>query len=149
MQPIRQSPVTLLCMILLAGTSSYATADEHRHEMHDGGHAWHGHFHDRDIQYWQSGHWRHGNHGGHLGWWWTLGGLWYFYPEPVYPYPDPYRPPVVVVQEPPVSQPAPPVEVSPGPVQQYWYYCTPLQEYYPYVPTCPVEWKAVPAKPPR
>src|SRR5262245_53306214 len=36
---------------------------------------------------WRHGHWWHGNHHGRIGWWWFAGGLWYWYPEPVYPYP--------------------------------------------------------------
>jgi hypothetical protein len=67
-----------------------------------------------------------------------VGGLWYFYPEPVYPYPDPYIPSVVVVQSPPATAATP----------QYWYYCEATQNYYPYTPTCPNGWKMVPAAPP-
>lgn len=36
---------------------------------------------------WRRGHWFHGDHGGHVGWWWVVGIDWYFYPRPVYPYP--------------------------------------------------------------
>src|SRR5690349_13141375 len=70
-------------------------------------HRWHGGFHHRDIDYWHHGHWNHGWHDGRIGWWWVLGGAWYFYPAPVYPYPDIYRPPVVV-EEVPVPEPGPP-----------------------------------------
>ena len=88
-------------------------------------------FHDRDFGRWRSGHWYHGRHGRQLGWWWVVGGAWYFYPAPVYPYPDPYLPPIV----------APP----PGPVH-FWYFCDRPRGYYPYVATCRVPWRAVPAR---
>lgn len=123
-------------------------------------HGWRGdsrHFAHRDIRHGHSGSWHHGHHGGRLGWWWVVGGLWYFHPRPVYPYPDPYRPPVVVieqpappvvVQPPPVAQPpSPPPVVVPAPVQ-YWYYCDAAKGYYPYVPACPTGWSKVPATPP-
>jgi len=121
-------------------------------------HGWQGdirHFDNRDMNHWRSGAWRHGSHDGRLGWWWVLGGMWYFYPQPVYPYPDPYRPPVVVVEQAPAPvvipvpvQPAP--QVAPAPAQgapQFWYYCEAAGGYYPYVPTCPSGWKTVPATP--
>jgi hypothetical protein len=75
-----------------------------------------------------------------LGWWWIAAGAWYFYPEPVYPYPypDPYIPPVVVEQPTPAPQPA----------AQFWYYCEASNGYYPYVSSCPSDWKLVPATPP-
>lgn len=87
-------------------------------------------FHDRDFGVWRGGDWRHGHHNGHLGWWWVVGGIWYFYPEPIYPYPDPYVPPVVV---------------APGPAGAYWYYCNNPPGYYPYVPQCAEPWQPVPA----
>lgn len=103
---------------------------------------WHGgdmrHFHERDFPVWHGGQWFHGNHDGRAGWWWIVGGSWYFYPAPVYPYPDPYVPPVVV----PV-QPAP----APVPTANYWYYCSNPAGYYPYVPSCATNWTPVPAQP--
>jgi hypothetical protein len=41
------------------------------------GHAYHGHL------AWEGGHWRHEMHNGRLGWWWDVGGAWYFYPQPM------------------------------------------------------------------
>lgn len=120
------------------------------------GYGWHGdirHFRDHDFRRWRGGRWIHGHHGGYLGWWWVVGGLWYFYSQPVYPYPDPYVPPVVVEQQPPpvIIQQAPP-QTTPVPPPaagtQYWYYCQPAGAYYPYVATCPSGWKKVPAAPP-
>lgn len=122
---------------------------------------WHGdirHFEVHDVHHWRSGYWHHGWHDGRLGWWWVVAGIWYFYPQPVYPYPDPYRPPIVVIEQSPpavVVQPAPPITTTPSAPpavapqpSQYWYYCEAAKGYYPYVPSCPGGWKAVPATPP-
>jgi hypothetical protein len=75
----------------------------------------------------------------------VVGGLWYFYPEPVYPYPDPYIPPVVVVQP---TVPVAPTAPVPAAAPQYWYYCEASQNYYPYIATCPSGWKMIPTTPP-
>jgi len=40
-----------------------------------GGHPYHGHM------AWGGGRWRHEMHNGRLGWWWDVGGAWYFYPQ--------------------------------------------------------------------
>jgi len=40
-----------------------------------GGHAYHGRL------AWEGGQWRHETHNGRNGWWWDVGGVWYFYPE--------------------------------------------------------------------
>lgn len=114
---------------------------EGRHSGDRGG--WHGdirHFERHDLHTWRGGSWRHERHEGRLGWWWIAAGAWYFYPEPVYPYPypDPYIPPVVV------EQPTP----APQPTAQFWYYCDASNGYYPYVSSCPSDWKLVPATPP-
>ena len=78
---------------------------------------------------------------GRLGWWWIVGGAWYFYPAPVYPYPDPYIPPAVVT-------PALPPSLTQSP-PQYWYYCPSAKGYYPYVADCPEGWRpVVPQTPP-
>lgn len=151
-------------LALMAGT---AQADPH----------WHGdihHFEYRDMHYWHGGLWRHEFHDGRLGWWWVVGGVWYFYPQPVYPYPDPYTPPVVVQQQPTTvivaPQPTAPVVVAPqqpapvvvapqpvpapapapaaAPAPQSWYYCEASRAYYPYVSSCAAGWKQVPATPP-
>lgn len=102
---------------------------------------WHGgdmrRFGDRDEHVWRGGRWFHGDHDGRGGWWWIVGGAWYFYPEPVYPYPDPYVPPVAM------PAPAPPAASAPS----YWYYCPNPAGYYPYVPSCPTNWMQVPASP--
>jgi hypothetical protein len=149
---------TLACASLTLALA--ARADEHRdggrHEEgrsrepargHEGG-RWHGgieRFHERDFHTWREGHWEHRWRDGRYGWWWNAGGLWYIYPTPIYPYPDPYLPPVVVA--PPVA--SAPVEPAAPPPAQYWYFCDSAGGYYPYVPTCPSGWRAVPANPAR
>ena len=125
-----------------------------RHEAH--GRGWHGdirHFHERDIARWRAGHWYRGGHAGRVGWWWVVGGVYYFYPQPVYPYPDPYTPPVIVAPPPavvvaprPATPPSAPA-ATPAP-SGTWYYCDAAQGYYPYVPECPGGWRPVPAAPP-
>jgi hypothetical protein len=118
-------------------------AAEDRHERHDDrgerrdrgrDRGWRDHdihrFHDDDFGFWRDGRWLHGRHGGRLGWWWVVGGTWYFYPQPIYPYPDPFRPPVVAGPPPPTAT---------------YYYCPGPRGYYPYVPRCPLGWQAVPA----
>jgi hypothetical protein len=40
-----------------------------------GGHVYHGRV------AWEGGRWRHEMHNGRLGWWWDVGGVWYFYPQ--------------------------------------------------------------------
>ena len=77
---------------------------------------------------------QHGRHDGRVGWWWVVGGVWYFYPAPVYPFPDPYVPPA-----------PPPVVITPPP---QFYLCESPRGYYPYVPSCPGGWRVVPATPP-
>jgi hypothetical protein len=132
-----------LCLLLL-GAAAPASADEDRHRGDRGDrgdrdrreerHEWHGNireFHQHDLDFWRGGRWFRGPHDGRHGWWWIVGGLWYFYPSPVYPYPDPYQPPVVVVAPEP---PAPP---------HYVYYCNNPAGYYPYVPRCLIPWQRV------
>jgi hypothetical protein len=99
-------------------------------------------FHEHDWQVWRGGRWIHGPHGGRTAWWWVVGGVWYFYPSPVYPYPNPWEPP-------PAELVTPRAGVVPlPPPTQYWYFCESANAYYPYVPTCPGGWKQVPATPP-
>ncbi len=76
-----------------------------------------------------------------MGWWWVVGGAWYFYPSPVYPYPSPWEPPPAVLVNPPTAT------VPPAPPTQYWYLCEASKTYYPYAATCPGGWKQVPAVP--
>ncbi|HWQ94698.1 MAG TPA: hypothetical protein VN418_04250 [Gammaproteobacteria bacterium] len=130
------------------GRHDGARNDGGRHDgaRHNVGRHWDGNireFHNRDLPRWRAGYWHHGAHEDRLGWWWVIGGLRYFYPQPVYPYPNPYTPPIVVIpQTPPAGYSAP------APQAQNWYYCASAKNYYPYVPSCPEGWRTVPASPP-
>jgi hypothetical protein len=42
-----------------------------------GGHAYRGHL------AWEGGRWRHEVHNGRDGYWWDVGGIWYYYPQPM------------------------------------------------------------------
>lgn len=136
---LRVAVVTALVAIL--SPTFGARADEH-HRDRDG-HWWrHGdirRFKEVDIHRWRSGHWVHARHGGRFGWWWVVGGVWYFYPAPVYSHLNPYIPPVVVA----TPGPPPPPQASP----QYWYYCNSAGGYYPYVTSCPEGWMQVVPQP--
>src|SRR5580658_8898149 len=90
------------------------------------------HFGPDELRFWRGGLWRHEWHDGRLGWWWLVGGGWYFYPEPIWPYPT-YVPPAIVV-------PQPPTPLSGLPPAQYWYFCDNPQGYYPYVASCNSPW---------
>ncbi len=146
---LRVAAATVL-VALLGFTFPAAAMAQERHQgeeqRHDRGaqQMRHGdirHFQDRDLHWWRGGHWVHERHLGRLGWWWVVGGAWYFYAAPVYPYPNPYVPPVIA------ATPQPP-EAAP----QYWYYCGSSRAYYPYVTSCPEGWMQVvpqPAPAPR
>ncbi|MFZ5774923.1 MAG: hypothetical protein ACOY3Z_05520 [Thermodesulfobacteriota bacterium] len=151
-----------LAALFLAGLASPALADRDRdhgrrhwrddshHDRHHdhGSRGWRGeirHFDHHDLHRWRSGSWRHGRHHGRLGWWWVVGGIWYFHNAPSYPYPDPYVPPVVVQQAPPTVVVQQPIPAAPS--GQTWYYCDERGGYYPYVPVCPSGWRVVPATP--
>jgi hypothetical protein len=121
-----------------AALSQPAWADRHEEARFHGDIA---RFHEHDWDLWRGGRWYHSTHGGRFGWWWVAGGLWYFYPAPVYPYPNPYEPPVAVVV------PQAPAAAPPPPQPQNWYYCESSRGYYPYVPSCAEGWRAVPATP--
>ncbi len=130
-------------LLLLAAAALTVAAGPLRAQPHEE-HRFHGdiaRFHEHDWALWRGGHWDRRWHDGRLGWWWVAGGLWYFYPAPVYPYPNPYEPPVITV---PPAQPAAP---PPPPPTQYWYFCEAPRGYYPYVAACPGGWKQVPATP--
>lgn len=85
--------------------------------------------------------------GGHIGI--VIGGPvwgWPYYP-PSYYYPA--YPPNMVIESPPVyvEQAAPPSAQVPD---NYWYYCSSPEGYYPYIKECPAGWqKVVPQPPPH
>jgi len=86
-----------------------------------GGHAYHGHL------AWEGGRWRHEMHNGRNGWWWDVGGVWYFYPQPMEGPPTyvsdvevmddmgPDGPPVAGGYPPPPGYAPPPVAYAPPP----------------------------------
>jgi hypothetical protein len=95
-------------------------------ERNFGGRVYHGH------QAWEGGRWRHESHNGRFGWWWDVGGVWYFYPRPVegppayvsdvevvddYAGPDdgPDGPPLGSGYPPPVAYAPPPPPPAPDP----------------------------------
>lgn len=123
---VRASLASILLLSAFAGTAMAQRDDHFRGDIHN--------FRDHDLDFWRGGRWFHGPHGGRDGWWWIVGGAWYFYPAPIYPYPDPYLP-ATVAPPPPGPTPAP-----------TWYYCPKPQGYYPYVGECTVPWQPVPAQ---
>lgn len=149
----RALAVVLLAAATVAGTVSSASAEERwrrhedRHEEWGPGPGHHGpdrfvppprhmpapewrgdihRFHEHDIVVWRGGNWWRGAHDGRNGWWWIVGGVWYWYPKPIYPFPDPYRPP----------------QVS-APSGEAWFYCRNPEGYYPYVNRCRVPWEVM------
>ena len=95
-------------------------------------------------------------HGGHVRFGFYFGAPFYapwHYPAPYYYYP-PYYPPAVVTvpSSPPVYiEQGPGAQAAPAPAAQsesYWYYCTDLKAYYPYVKECPAGWMRVVPQPP-
>ncbi|MCM0083783.1 hypothetical protein L4X63_19530 [Geomonas sp. Red32] len=57
-----------------------------------------------------------------------------------------WGPPVVVQQEPVIIREEPPIYIQQQPQpepQQYWYYCSDPNGYYPYVKKCPKGWMRV------
>ncbi|WP_027555204.1 hypothetical protein [Bradyrhizobium sp. Cp5.3] len=43
---------------------------------------WGGHSYRGNLA-WEGGRWRHEVHNGRSGWWWDVGGVWYYYPQPM------------------------------------------------------------------
>lgn len=70
--------------------------------------------------------------GVHVGPFW--GPLWM--PPPIY-----YSRPIVVEPEPPIV-----VDQTVAPMD-YWYFCRPVNAYFPYVKDCSAPWEKVPAQP--
>jgi hypothetical protein len=123
------------------------------------------HFSGDEQRVWAGGSWHQDWHDGRYGWWWYTNGGWYFYDEPVYPMPlfvsdvyvaDPgYAAPVEDAPDeapPPYPQPYPQPYPAPypppapvPPPQQLWYYCDNPPGYYPYVQSCPTQFRPVPA----
>lgn len=117
---------------------AYFAAGRPGHFVHYWGHGDIRYFRQRDFYAWNGGLWRHAWYGGRFGWWWVVSGVWFFYPVPVYPYPDPYVPSSF-------AAPPPPDDAAPPATDQFWYFCSASNAYYPYVPACPTGWQQVPA----
>jgi hypothetical protein len=139
---ILHGAIAVALALSVAAGSAAADERDHRRGAERGRHeGWRGQshrFNEHDLGRWRAGHWYHGRHSGRLGWWWIVGGIWYFYPAAVYPYPDPYLPPGVFAQAVP----------APGNAPLYWYYCAKPAGYYPTVPVCRLAWQRVPARVP-
>jgi hypothetical protein len=101
------------------------------------------HFSPADQAMWRGGGWRHEFHNGRWGWWWFVGGAWYFYDQPIYPYPV-YVSDVVYEEPVDEEQAEVPIDpaVAPQPTGNVYYYC-PGVGYYPEVPTCSVPFQIV------
>jgi len=86
-----------------------------------GGHAYRGRL------AWEGGRWHHEVHNGRDGWWWDVGGIWYYYPQAMEGPPtyvsedfaddvgDPDGPPVGAYAPQPGGYPPPPVAYVPPP----------------------------------
>jgi hypothetical protein len=84
------------------------------------------HFHGQAYRgqvAWDKGRWHHAKRNGRLGWWWDVGGLWYFYPEQSVE-PPAYISDVKVDEAEPteVSEPPPQQEQKPETPHYAFYY---------------------------
>jgi hypothetical protein len=95
-----------------------------------------------EVALWRGGYWHYGLYDGRIGWWWAVGGGYYWYPEPIYPYPTIAS--EVVVTEMPIAAAAP---VSAAPAVPMYYYCDNPAGYYPNVPVCNQPFRPVPVTP--
>jgi hypothetical protein len=153
----RWKPIALVASLAVALTSGgvVAWAQDHHHPSggpvghpaYHHGPGFHGHdfahFTPAERAAWAGGAWHHEWHNGRFGWWWGVGGIWYFYPGPIYPYPDYVAD---IYYDPGMG--VPPVAPAAGSAPGYWYYCQASGAYYPYVQSCPVPWTPVPPTPP-
>lgn len=66
---------------------------------------------------WEGGRWRHEMHDGRMGWWWDVGGVWYYYPQRIDGPPDYVSDDYAddVVYDAPAGAYAPPVAYEPAP----------------------------------
>jgi hypothetical protein len=114
---MRHKSAVLSALLLGAAlfTGGAASADPKPHPAHPAPRAWHGggwhggawhggprpavrnrfvfhndfrHFTPVERRWWNGGRWSHRWWHGRYGWWWGVGGNFYFYNAPVYPYPD-------------------------------------------------------------
>ena len=159
---LKRVAFALFLTVALSGASGLsAMAEDHHsggggggpHGHMSGGHfgyggGFHGHdfahFSPMDRARWAGGGWHHQWYNGRYGWWWTVGGVWYLYPSPIYPYPDYVAD---TFYDPDMVAPAPAVPNA-GYQPGYWYYCSATATYYPYVQSCAVPWTPVSPTPP-
>jgi len=69
---------------------------------------------------WENGRWHHTARKGRLGWWWDVGGVWYYYPGPVEGPPS-YVSDIEVPDETAAPSPPSPSQPSNGPRQTFYY----------------------------
>jgi len=139
--PVKHTLLAAAASLTIGFAPLIASAqDRFHHEFHEHEFA---RFAPHDREVWVGGHWHHEWHNGRFGWWWFAGGVWYFYDAPVYPYPT-------VVSETTYLEPvgAPPAAAPGVPAAPTYYYCDNPAGYYPYVQSCAMPWRPVPAAPP-
>ena len=185
---MRHKPALLSALLLGAAlfTGGAANADPRPHNPPP--RAWHGphprpvvrnrfvfhndfrHFTPVERRWWNGGHWRHMWWHGRYGWWWGVGGNFYFYDAPVYPYPtyvsptyygddyyddgddQGYGPDQGYGQGGDYPPGGPDMQGGPGayqggPGEGVWYHCSSPEGYYPYIKSCKNGWEQVPATP--
>ena len=119
----------------------------YHHEFHHfGAHDWH-HMSAYDRRMWRGGRWRHEWYNGQYGYWWFVGGAWYFYGAvaPVSLYPEVVVEPTIIAEPTPTVQvvtPTPRIVVQPQVKMKY--YCSDPPGYAPYVQNCNSAWQSVP-----
>ncbi|MGJ5179757.1 hypothetical protein ACQR16_16880 [Bradyrhizobium oligotrophicum] len=68
---------------------------------------------------WEGGRWHHAVHHGRQGWWWDVGGVWYYYPEPMQGPPtyvsDDYADDIIYAPAAAYEAAPPPVAYEPAP----------------------------------
>jgi hypothetical protein len=70
---------------------------------------------------WRNGRWRQAERDGRFGWWWDVGGAWYFYPEQTEGPPDYVSDVEVAVADDAPAAP-PPLPPPPQPKQAFYYH---------------------------
>jgi len=101
-----------------------------------------------EHRWWVGGGWHHMRWHGRWGWWWGVGGAFYWYPAPIYPYPAEISSTYYYDEDEDGGygddyQGAGPGEQGGG----MWYHCASPDGYYPYVKECKGGWESVPAQP--
>ncbi|MBV9992998.1 MAG: hypothetical protein JOZ72_17100 [Alphaproteobacteria bacterium] len=101
-----------------------------------------------EHRWWVGGHWHHMRWHGRWGWWWGVGGAFYWYPTPVYPYPEDISSTYYYDDQDEDGDYGDYQGVGPGDQGGgMWYHCASPEGYYPYVKECKGGWESVPAEP--